>query len=60
MKEFEAEASNFTKSNTSPRVFFKFFKLYEWYKIAQSITFLVKFQDPCLQLYYNGLLLVYF
>ena len=34
----EAEAWNFTKSNTPPWVFFKFFKLYEWHHIAQSTT----------------------
>ena len=29
---------NFTKSNTPPWVFFRFFKLYKWYQIAQSIS----------------------
>ena len=29
---------NFTKSNTPPRVFFTFFKLYKWYQIVQRIT----------------------
>ena len=33
-------ACNFTKSNTPPWVFFTFFKLYKWYQIAQSITYL--------------------
>ena len=28
----------YTKSNTPPWVFFMFFKLYEWYQIAQSTT----------------------
>ena len=28
--------------NTPPWVFFTFFKLYEWYQIAQSITYLVE------------------
>ena len=28
-----------TKSNTPPWVFFTFFKLYEWYQIAQSTTY---------------------
>ena len=28
----------FTKSNTSPWVFFTFFKFYKWYHIAQRIT----------------------
>ena len=31
-------ACNFTKSNTPPWMFFTFFKLYEWYQIAQRIT----------------------
>ena len=31
-------ACNFTKINTPPWVFFTFFKLYKWYKIAQCIT----------------------
>ena len=30
-------ACNFTKSNTPPRVFFTFLKLYKWYQIAQNI-----------------------
>ena len=30
---------NFTKSNTSPWVFFTFLKLYKWYQIAQSISY---------------------
>ena len=34
----QAEACNFTKSNTPPWVFFTFFKLYKWYQIAQSVT----------------------
>ena len=33
-------ACNCTKSNTPPMVFFTFFKLYEWYQIAQSTTIL--------------------
>ena len=32
-------ACNFAKSNTSPWVFFTFFKLYNWYQIAQNITY---------------------
>ena len=36
-----AEDCNFTKSITSPWVFFTFFKLHKWYKIAQSITFVI-------------------
>ena len=33
-----ATSSNFTNSITLPWVFFTFFKLYKWYKIAQRIT----------------------
>ena len=29
---------NFIKSNTPPWEIFRFFKLYKWYQIAQSIT----------------------
>ena len=43
-----AKACNFTKSNTPPWVFFTFFKLYEWYQIAQSTTYLVHY-DALLQ-----------
>ena len=32
------ETCNFTKLNTSPWVFFVFFKLFKWYQIAQRIT----------------------
>ena len=32
------KACNFTKSNIPPWVFFTFFKLYNWYQIAQRIT----------------------
>ena len=31
-------ACNFTKSNTPPWAFFKFFKLCKWYQIVQSMT----------------------
>ena len=31
---------NFTKRNTPPWVFFKFFNLYKWYQIGQRITHL--------------------
>ena len=37
--KWQTKACNFTKSNTPPWVFFTFFKLYNWYKIAQSITY---------------------
>ena len=32
-------ACNFIKSNTTPWVFFMYFKLYKWYQIPQSITY---------------------
>ena len=32
-------ASSFTKINTPPWVFFTFFKLYKWYRIAHRITY---------------------
>ena len=35
----EAEAWNLTNSNTTPWVFFTFFKLYKWYRIMQSIIY---------------------
>ena len=34
----KASACNFTKSNTLSWVFFAFFKSFQWYQIAQSIT----------------------
>ena len=37
--KLQAEACDFTKINTPPWVFFKFFKSYKWYKIAQRTTF---------------------
>ena len=36
----QALVCNFSKSNTPPWVFFKFFKLYKWYQIAQSIIYI--------------------
>ena len=36
--KLQAKACNFTKSNSTPWVFFTFFKLYKWYQIAQNIT----------------------
>ena len=35
-------ACNFTKGNTPPWMFFTFFKLYEWYQIAQRIIISVQ------------------
>ena len=32
--KLQAEACNFTKTNTPPWVFFTFLKLYKWYEIA--------------------------
>ena len=37
--KLQAEAYNFAKINTSPWVFFTFFKLHKWYQIAQRTTF---------------------
>ena len=37
--KFQAEACNFTKSNTPLWGFFTIFKLYEWYQIAQSTIY---------------------
>ena len=45
------EACNFTKNNTPPWVFFTFFKLYEWYQIAQSTTYLYFFCKHILNLH---------
>ena len=36
--KLQAEACNFTKINTPPWVFFKFFILYKWYQIAQRTS----------------------
>ena len=38
-KPYIAEVCNFTKSNTSPWVFFTFLKLYKWHQMTQRITF---------------------
>ena len=48
--KLQAEACNFTKSNTPPWVFFTFFKLHKWYQIAQSITYVRKITKLILQL----------
>ena len=39
VKNVQGEAYNFTKCNTPPWMFSKFFKLYKWYQIAQRITY---------------------
>ena len=39
--KLQASACNFTKSNTPPSVFFMFFKLYKWYQIVQSVSFII-------------------
>ena len=36
--KLQAKACNFAKSNTFPRVFLIFLKLYKWYQIAHSIS----------------------
>ena len=36
--KLQAEACNFTKSETPPWIFFTFLKLYKWNQIAQRIT----------------------
>ena len=45
--ELQALACNFTKSKTPPWVFFTFFKLCKWYKIAQSISQTSANLSPC-------------
>ena len=44
--KLQAEACNFTKSNTPPWVFFTFFKLSTWYQIAQRTKFLILVSFP--------------
>ena len=39
--KLQAKVCNLTKSNTPPWIFLTFFKLYEWYQIAQNITCVV-------------------
>ena len=39
--KLQASPYNFTKSNTPPCVLFIFLKLYKWYQIAQSISFVL-------------------
>ena len=36
--KLQVKACNFTKSNTLPWVFFKFFKLHKWLQIAQNVS----------------------
>ena len=43
-----------TKSNTLPWVFFTFFKLHKWYKIAQNITDIVLATIPFLKIVRNA------
>ena len=38
---YYVEVHNFTKSNTSPRMFFAFFELYIWYQITQSVSYML-------------------
>ena len=42
--QLQASDCNFTKSNTSPWVFFTFFKLHKWYLIVQSVSYYVFIQ----------------
>ena len=53
MKEcYFAKAFNFaTKSNNLPWVFFTFFKLYKWYKIAQKVSHVPSVELPSLNNY---------
>ena len=37
--KLQARAGNFTEGNNPPWVFFMFFKLYKWYRVAQSISY---------------------
>ena len=41
--KLQAEACDFTKSNTAPWMFFLFFKLNRWYQVTQSIIFSMTF-----------------
>ena len=50
--KLQVEAYNCTKSNSPPWMFFTFLKLYKWYQIIQSITYVAsqsitvrKYQD---------------
>ena len=38
----QVSACNFTKSNTPPWAFFTVFKLFNWYRIAQSIKYYLR------------------
>ena len=38
--KLQTEACSFTKRDTSPWVFFTFFKLNKWYQFAQSSTYI--------------------
>ena len=40
-----SKSYNVTKSNTPPRVFFTFLKLYKWYQIANFVLFFL-FAQP--------------
>ena len=48
--KLQAEACNFTRSNTPPWVFFTLFKLYEWYQIEQRITYVTACKQLHLEL----------
>ena len=38
---FSVKFHNFPKSNTPPRIFFAFFRLYKYYQIVESITYVI-------------------
>ena len=42
LAKLQAEAYNFTKSNTPPWVFLTFLRLHKWHRTAQSISYVVK------------------
>ena len=44
LEKLQAEAYNFIRSITSPWEFFTFFKLYKWYQITHSITYVANFK----------------
>ena len=44
--KLQAEACNVTESKTRPWVFFKISKLYKWYQIEQSGSFILNSEVP--------------
>ena len=52
--KFQALACSFTESISPPRVFFTFIKLYKWYKIAQSVSYVtLRSQFPIRRIHKN-------